>query len=141
MIWFGALILYGKRVKFMIEFNAHKNEWVEFPLWLREQLEQYLATNRETPMSYLIPRFRYRPRIEVFPPDDIDLDDDDPVFAAGIDNCIVFMQTMRWFEDNGVIELYKSKCERTFLYPIEEQYEQEERGMPSGLDESGDRPF
>ena len=73
MIWFGALILYGKRVKFMIEFNAHKNEWVEFPLWLREQLEQYLATNRETPMSYLIPRFRYRPRIEVFPPDDIDL--------------------------------------------------------------------
>ena len=125
MIWVGYWLFGGRKVRFRIEFNAYTNEWVEFPSWIRERINDFLGTYGQVRLSYLKPSFYFQPSMEPEPVDETNDDSDvSPEFDRGVQNVINFQQTMLYLADQGVLSLNVTQCERTFLYEYEEMKQQ-----------------
>ena len=143
MIWVGYWLFGGRKVRFRMEFNAHTNEWVEFPSWIRERIKDFLGLYGQVRLSYLKPSFYYQPSMEPEPVDDTNDDSTvSPVFDRGIQNVMNFQQTMLYLEEQGVLSLNDTQCERTFLYSYEEMKQQSATsGTPSILQSYDDIPI
>jgi len=110
MIWTGFFLLGEQRAKFRMEFNPNKNEWVEFPDWLRSALEDYIEQNPQTFRTMVIPPRIITPSLET-PFIDVESLDDredlkeagDLVLVAGMRNMSNLVETMLWLESQGVI--------------------------------------
>ena len=120
MIWIGTYIVKGLRRKFRIEFNAYKNEWVEFPDWLRESLQSYIDGNPQPFDSVVIPSFLVAPTLDPLPLIELEPEDEgeDPEFVTGVNSLHILYEVMWWLQDNNVIKINAPNgIEQTYVMP------------------------
>ena len=115
MIWTGIYILGGLKRKFRIEFNAYKNEWVQFPNWLRSALTDFIDEYGVAFGSVIRPQYPVNPTLEPEPVGGIANLTSDPEFSQGKMNLTVFVETMLWLESQRIINV--SNVESTL--PVE----------------------
>jgi hypothetical protein len=130
MIWIGIYIFGGVKRRFRIEFNAYKNEWVEFPDWLRVALDNFIALmgNGDDVFFNAVetPTFLVTASLDPLPLSDFDFseedsDEIDEVFIAGINSCHTLNNVMLWVEGLGGIKLNKTNgIETTYILPQSE---------------------